>query len=217
MTRILILYGTTDGHTAKIAGFVADRLRALGAGVEVFNAATSNPDPTAYAGIIVAASVHAGGYQRSVVHWVRAHAQTEVMRGARTAFLSVCLGILEKNPKVMADLTAIKSAFIARTGWTPTQFKIVAGALPYTRYGWIKRVIMRRIARKAGGATDTAHDHEYTDWLDLRAFAEKCYSLWTPKTEPNASCETGSACSCASGAIPMRSRVLARSGGALPG
>ena len=45
---------------------------------------------------------------------------------------------------------------------------MVAGALPYTRYGWIKRMMMRRIVAKAGGDTDTSRDYEYTDWNDLR-------------------------------------------------
>jgi menaquinone-dependent protoporphyrinogen oxidase len=49
--------------------------------------------------------------------------------------------------------------------------KFVAGALPYTRYNWLKRWIMRRIVAKAGGDTDTTRDFEYTDWEDLRAFA----------------------------------------------
>jgi menaquinone-dependent protoporphyrinogen oxidase len=211
VTRILILYGTTDGHTAKIAGFLADRLRSLGAGVDVGNAATSDPDLADYAGIIVAASVHAGGYQRSVGRWVRTHA--EALRGRRTAFLSVCLGVLQQSPEVIAELSAIKGRFVARTRWTPTQFKIVAGALPYTRYGWLKRIIMRRIARKAGGATDTAHDHEYTDWHDLRAFAESFCSLCIPQPEAPRSCQAGSACSCASDAISGRPRVLAGAGG----
>jgi menaquinone-dependent protoporphyrinogen oxidase len=33
--------------------------------------------------------------------------------------------------------------------------------------------MMVRIVRKAGGDTDTSRDYEYTDWTDLRAFAEK--------------------------------------------
>ena len=196
MTRIMIIYGTTDGHTAKVVGFVGSELRSVGASVEIFDAATSDPNPAGYAGVIVAASVHAGGYPRSVVRWVRAHA--EALRGRRTAFLSVCLGILQKSPEVMADLSAIEGRFMARTGWIPAQFKMVAGALPYTRYGWVKRVIMRRMARKAGGATDTTHDHEYTDWHDLRAFAGTFYSLCTSETAASRECRTGSACGCVS-------------------
>ncbi len=32
---------------------------------------------------------------------------------------------------------------------------------------------MRRIARKAGGDTDTSKDYEYTDWNDVRGFADR--------------------------------------------
>ena len=32
--------------------------------------------------------------------------------------------------------------------------------------------MMQRIVAKAGGDTDTTRDFEYTDWNDLRSFAE---------------------------------------------
>ena len=66
MARILVLYGTTDGHTGKVARFVADRLRAAGAEVDVVEAqATSAPDPGTYAGVVIAGSVHVSAYQRT--------------------------------------------------------------------------------------------------------------------------------------------------------
>jgi menaquinone-dependent protoporphyrinogen oxidase len=49
----------------------------------------------------------------------------------------------------------------------------VAGALPYTRYNWLKRWVMKRIVAKAGGDTDTTRDYEYTNWEELRAFSEE--------------------------------------------
>ncbi|MNC94612.1 Protoporphyrinogen IX dehydrogenase [menaquinone] [compost metagenome] len=49
----------------------------------------------------------------------------------------------------------------------------MAGALPYSKYNWVKRWMMRRIVAKAGGDTDTSRDYEYTDWNDLRAFAKE--------------------------------------------
>lgn len=49
--------------------------------------------------------------------------------------------------------------------------KPVAGAVPYTRYGWLKRRIMRRLMARANGDTDTTRDYEYTDWEDLNSFA----------------------------------------------
>ena len=193
MARLLILYGTTDGQTAKIARFVATELRRLGAEVDVCNAATADPDPRDYAGVVVAASVHAGGYQRSVVRWTRRHATALAER--RAEFLSICLGVLEKDPKVLAELGRIKGRFAAKTGWQPAYFELVAGALPYTRYGWLKRWIMKRIVAKAHGDTDTSRDYEYTDWEALKAFAESFFSLCMPGSN-RSSCGSAATCGC---------------------
>ena len=172
MARFLVLYGTTDGHTARIAQSIGDALRTPGSEVDVIEAgdASSPLWPHDYSGVVVAASVHAGGYQASVRSWVRAHAA--ILQERPTAFVSVCLGVRQQDPRVRRDLDGIIDRFIKETGWVPTTTKIVAGALLYTRYNWITRLVMKRIARKAGGDTDTTRDHVYTDWNDLRAFAE---------------------------------------------
>lgn len=170
MTRILILYGTTDGHTGKIARYLADQLRAAGAQVEVAQAGEgAAPDPEPYAGVIVAASVHTGEYQRSVRDWVAAHAGA--LQGKPGALLTVCLAVLQPEAEVQGEIAAIVRRFLARTGWRPAVTKLVAGAILYTRYNWITRWAMKRIAGRAGGATDTSRDYEYTDWNDLAVFA----------------------------------------------
>ena len=63
--------------------------------------------------------------------------------------------------------------FFDETRWRPMVTKMVAGALLYTRYNWIVRQMMKRIVKKAGGDTDTSRDYEYTDWADVRQFAEQ--------------------------------------------
>lgn len=172
MPNILVLYGTTDGHTRKIANVLAHELRALECHVNIVDAADQHRrrGPEGYDGVVVAASVHAGGYQRSVARWVRAHAAA--LATIPTAFLSVCLAVVERRPEAHRAAEEIMARFFRQTGWHPTVAKLVAGALLYTRYGWIKRMMMRRIVAKAGGETDTSRDYEYTDWDDLRSFAE---------------------------------------------
>jgi menaquinone-dependent protoporphyrinogen oxidase len=170
MANFLVVYGTSDGHTAKIARSIGDTLRTLGEEVDIVEARTTSAHPGEYSAVIVAASVHAGGYQRSVRSWVRAHAKALGERP--TAFVSVCLGVLQKDAGVQREVAAIIDRFVKDTGWTPTTTKTVAGALLYTRYNWIKRFVMKRIVQKAGGDTDTSRDYEYTDWNDLRTFAE---------------------------------------------
>ena len=175
MARILVLFGTTDGHTARIAEALATAMRSQGADVELADAAKTSPDPGGFDAVVVAASVHAGGYQRAVRRWIRTN--VPLLRTRRTAFVSVCLGVLQHDQAVDRELKAITKSFQAATGWSPDVTKVVAGALQYTRYNWLKRLLMKRIVRKAGGDVDTSRDYEYTDWNDLRRFAERFASM----------------------------------------
>ena len=175
MARILIVYGTTDGHTARITQALREACTAAGAAVDVAVGQRTALAPVGYDGVIVAASVHAGGYQAGVRDWVRQYHQA--LAAMPTAFVSVCLGVLQKDPKVDHDLEAMRERFFTATSWRPTVTRVVAGALLYRQYGWLTRMLMRRIAAKAGGDTDTSRDYEYTDWVDLarfgRTFAEE--------------------------------------------
>ena len=172
MSRVLILYATTDGHTRAVAHALAEPLTQLGVDATIIEAGSLDADPVAYDGVIVAASIHGGRYQKSVETWVRAHAGD--LAGRPTAFVSVCLAVLQtSNQKVQADLRAIVQRFATRTGWNPPVVKQVAGALLYTRYGIFKRWIMKRIVARAHGDTDISRDYDYTNWAEVRAFAEE--------------------------------------------
>jgi menaquinone-dependent protoporphyrinogen oxidase len=180
------VYGTTDGHTSKIAAALADVLRAGRASVDVFDAAgRENPSPDSYDATIVVASVHVGAFQRAVRRWVWEHRVG--LAANPSAFVAVCLAVLDHDPATDRNIAAIVERFLGRTGWTPSLRKVVAGALLYTHYGWLKRQIMRRIARRAGGDTDITRDYEYTDWQDLEAFAREFRRLVTkPGPAPSA-------------------------------
>jgi menaquinone-dependent protoporphyrinogen IX oxidase len=77
--------------------------------------------PQDYDGVLVGASVHAGGYQRRLKKWVKF---------------------------------------------------VFAGALAYSKYNFLVKWWMKRIAKKSGGETDTSKDYEYTNWNDVSRFAE---------------------------------------------
>ncbi|MEQ1757251.1 MAG: flavodoxin domain-containing protein [Vicinamibacterales bacterium] len=166
MSRVLILYGTTEGHTGRIARTIGDNLRAEEVAADVVEAGPGAPSPVHYDAVIVAASVHAGAYQKPVCQWARRYAAA--LNDRPSAFVSVSLGVLEKNPRVQRDVTTVVDRFLSAAGWRPTMVKMVAGALPYSRYNRMTRFIMKRIVARAGGDTDTSRDYEYTDWNELR-------------------------------------------------
>ncbi|MCE3247433.1 MAG: protoporphyrinogen oxidase [Geminicoccaceae bacterium] len=47
----------------------------------------------------------------------------------------------------------------------------LAGALRYSRYGFLKRLLMRLIVWREGGDTDDSRDYDYTDWDAVDGFA----------------------------------------------
>ncbi len=170
--RVLVVYGTAEGQTQKIASFVSDRLARQGHQVVTANAAAapSLPDPRQFDAILIAASIHLGRYQAEVIRFVREH---RAAIGAKTnAFLSVSLAAAGHEPDDVGGLKKCVADFVQASGWTPELIHHVAGAFRYTAYGFLTRCVMRYIAYRKGAPTDTHHDHELTDWEDLARFAD---------------------------------------------
>jgi menaquinone-dependent protoporphyrinogen oxidase len=129
-----------------------------------------------YAGVVLAASVHLGKHEREIVDFVKTH--RDVLDRLPTAFLSVSLSEAtvedvtapyEKRAQAAGDVKRLVDAFCTETGLHPERVWPVAGALVFSAYGPLKRLVMRVIARRVG-EKDLAHDHEYTDWRGLDRF-----------------------------------------------
>ena len=66
------------------------------------------------------------------------------------------------------------SEFEDATGWHPSTVAVFGGALLYTQYGFLKRMMMKKIVSSQGSAdTDTGRDYIYTEWDGVRRFAEE--------------------------------------------
>ena len=170
MARVAVLYGTSEGQTERIANRVAEVLESAGHEAHPIFAKDlpEGFDLNAYDGVVVGASVHRGRHQAYVRDFV--HDQVETLNRLPSAFFSVSLTAAEETAAARTPAREILEDFLATTGWKPDETAIVAGALRYSEYGLITRFIMKRIARRSGGGTDTSQDYEYTDWEDVEAF-----------------------------------------------
>ncbi|WP_394738973.1 flavodoxin domain-containing protein [Natronococcus roseus] len=177
MTRVLICYGTSEGQTEAIAERMGDVVGSEGHEVTLTH--LKHPpdglDPGAYDGIVVGASIHGGSHQRYVGSFVRDHLET--LNRRPSAFFSVSLTAAHDDPSERAPAAELLEAFLDETGWNPDGTLAVAGALKYSEYGRLKRFVMRWIAGRASGDTDTARDYEYTDWDDVESFAQEFTTL----------------------------------------
>jgi menaquinone-dependent protoporphyrinogen oxidase len=169
MARILLLFSTHDGQTARIADRIARVLREASHEVTEYCAeeAGAGSDIERHDAVVIGGSVHMGHHARTLEQLVRRHAAALATRPS--AFFSVSLSAAGTEAQ-RADATRVMAQFFLRTGWQPDDVTIFAGALPYTRYNPFVRFMMKLIVNAAGGDTDTSRDHEYTDWAAVDRF-----------------------------------------------
>lgn len=183
MTRILVVYGTTYGQTAKIAARLRQHFLAAGADAETMAAAAAPAGLRLgdYDGVVVGASLIGGRYQAPVAAFVRAH--REALNRMPSAFFAVSGSAGSSDPAVQAEAGATMEVFLARLGWRPRLAVSLAGAMAYSRYNPFLRFVIRRIARRQGAA-DTRHDVEMTDWNEVARFAAAFHAT-LPRRAPS--------------------------------
>lgn len=166
MSRILIGYASTYGQTRRIADTLAAALRRAGHEVELADAMIAAPPPVEdYDAVVLGSRVQFGVHARPILDYIIDH------RAALDAVPSYVFSVsmaAAGNPA--ADPAGYLEKLFAVTHWRPRAAVAFAGALPYRSYGWLLRFAMKMISRRAGHATDTSRDHEYTDWLQVQRF-----------------------------------------------
>jgi menaquinone-dependent protoporphyrinogen oxidase len=171
--RILMVYGTRYGQTARIASHISDLLAGRHFAVTMYRGSElpSTCDPAEYDGVMIGASMIIGHYQRSVRDFVAQHVRD--LNRIPSAFFAVSGAAGSANVGERQEAQRRMDALFAKTGWHPALRISVAGAIAYTKYNLILRWMMRRISRKEGRSTDTSRDHEYTNWVQVEQFADR--------------------------------------------
>lgn len=177
MGQILIAYASHYGQTEKIATHLADQLRQQGHEVALVDARASDvPAPKRFDLVVLGSRVEAGQHATEIRKYIREHiAVLEVMP---TAFFSVSMAAAAEN--CGPDPSGYLQTTFSDLGWTPSRSIAFAGGLPYRKYGWFMRFVMKRISQSANRTTDTSRNHEMTDWDAVRRFGEELASLTTP-------------------------------------
>lgn len=191
--NLLILYGTTGGHTVRIADRMVDVALSREQQVQVMDCEKLPPGFLArfFDAVIIGSSVHFEKHHPSVLKFVLEHASELV--GKPSAFFSVSLAAAAANPADRAEAVDYVRDFVRETAWRPGLTAVFAGALRYSQYGLLTRAFMKGISKRAGADTDTSQDYDYTDWEAVRQFADT-FLAWaqdqldrgqlTPRLEP---------------------------------
>lgn len=171
MSRILVLYSTFDGQTAKIAQRIGFALADHGhtATLRTSEAPDARRELERCDAVIVGGGIRYGHHAKSLVEFVSEN--LAAIEARPSAFYSVSLSSRDKTPEKQAVARRYATEFRSRTGWYEGETVLFAGALPYSRYNPFLRFLMKLIAAAAGSDTDTSRDYEYTDWQAVDRFA----------------------------------------------
>jgi menaquinone-dependent protoporphyrinogen oxidase len=195
--RILIIYGTSYGQTAKIARRIAETFTDWGEAVTRLDADELRVpiDVRAYDGVVIGASVIRGRHRPAVEAFVRQNASA--LNNMPTAFFSVSGSAASPDERGRAEARRCVEKFLDQTRWRPAITEMIGGAMAYTKYGVILRWIMKQIAKQSGAPTDTSRDHELTDWTQVWNLAARFEARLggSPSLPPEPAAATGSSVS----------------------
>ncbi len=177
--RILVGYHSDDGQTAKIAARIAQLLGDTGCivGLETVD---GDPSPAGYDGVVFGDSIHVGRHSHELKRWIGRH-RHELER-VPSALFQVSLTSADHDDHSVAEAKRMARELGDAANLSPAVVGLFAGALPFSRYGRLKRLLMRQISAARGGETDTTQDYEYTDWRAVEQFAADVEAAFTARS-----------------------------------
>jgi menaquinone-dependent protoporphyrinogen oxidase len=170
MASILVAYGSGEGQTAKVARFVQDVLTDRGHEVTV-RSVTDDPDLVVedFDGVLVGSPVHNRKHLPSVVEFVQQN--RDALTARPNGFFQLSLASTVPGKWARRGDEQYADTLVTKTGWQPDRVGHFAGAVKYSQYNPVERVVFKAVSAITTGDTDTSQDYEYTDWNDVEAFA----------------------------------------------
>ncbi|WP_394756309.1 menaquinone-dependent protoporphyrinogen IX dehydrogenase [Rhodoferax sp.] len=171
MSKILVVYSTTDGHTRHICERLQQVMVQQGhAAIVVPLAQADALDLDSFDKIVIGASIRYGKHQPMVKQFIERH-QALLERKAN-AFFSVNI-VARKPEKNRPDTNPYLIKFLRTLSWQPQLLGVFAGKLDYPRYRLVDRFMIRLIMLMTNGPTDPKSVIEFTDWQQVEAFAQR--------------------------------------------
>jgi menaquinone-dependent protoporphyrinogen oxidase len=171
MAAILIVYSTTDGHTATICQRLKAVLEECGHRAMVTSIDDeAKLDLSQFDKIVVGASIRYGRHSKALLAFVEKHRQLLAERP--TAFFSVN-AVARKAEKRSPETNPYLIKFLSQVDWQPTLLHVFAGKINYPKYGLLDRIMIRFIMWMTKGPTGRNDVVDFTDWADVDAFGRR--------------------------------------------
>jgi menaquinone-dependent protoporphyrinogen oxidase len=169
MSKVLILYSTTDGHTHRVCDVIAAELQRHGNDVTIADMLDEpQPDPADFDKVVIGASIRYGKHAPIVSDTIAR--RLDALQSRPSVFFSVNL-VARKPNRDRADNNPYVKKFLAGIAWQPDEVAVFAGKLDYPAYALADRLVIQLIMWMTKGPTDPSTVREYTDWDQVKRFA----------------------------------------------
>lgn len=165
--KIPVLFATVEGHTEKLARFIAGALREAGHDSELFDLANETKAPSLgdTDRVILAGSVHERRHPEALEVFIAAQRMALSERPTMMISVSMSAAFPEGLDEARDYLTEMEM----RTGFTPGRELLVAGALKSARYDYFAQQVIRHVVLRGRDVDPDAGDHDFTDYDALRS------------------------------------------------
>ena len=170
MSKFLIIYSTTDGHTKiiceRIKNFLTD-----GNLVELLSLEDSKKvDLSNFEKIIIGASIRYGKHSKELYKFINLN--KNILDQKKSAFFSVNV-VARKPEKNTAETNPYINKFLKISKWKPNKISVFAGKVDYPNYNFFDKYIIKFIMFITKGPTDTSKSYEFTDWSKVDDFSKE--------------------------------------------
>lgn len=171
MSRVLLAYSTTDGHTPRICERLRQVIEQQGHAAEVVPLSQADAlDLAAFDAIVIGASIRYGKHQPEVTQFIGRH--QALLESKVNAFFTVNI-VARKPNKNRPENNPYLIKFLRTISWKPKLLGVFAGKLDYPRYRFIDRQMIRFIMLITKGPTDPSVVVEFTDWQAVEEFGRE--------------------------------------------
>ena len=172
MSRSLIIYSSTDGHTKNICERItnfSDQKNDIKI-VSLNNITEFNLHE--FDKIIIGASIRYGKHSHNLYKFIELN--KDLLDEKESAFFSVNV-VARKPEKNTPDTNPYIKKFLKISKWRPKKIAVFAGKVDYPKYSFFDKYIIKFIMFITKGPTDTTQTYDFTDWSKVDDFAKK---LW---------------------------------------
>lgn len=177
MTSVLILYGSRNGHTARIARHMRDSIVEAGGEAEIMDfveAVREGVDLEPHDVVALGAPVYYGTYDDAVFEFIGDN--QDVLEAKPHSFFNV--SVTARTPeKATVEGNRYMQKFLELSPWKPRDLKVIAGKVDYPSWGMLDTLAIQMIMKFTNGPTDRTAVIDYTDWDDVAAYGRHVLGL----------------------------------------